>query len=148
MLAESALGQDATRQIQALQQQRVAELNQRNQVLQSFQQQLDAGTGVLSAQALAQIQREIERLQVDLQRFTEDAQAEVQALQQGLLADINQRLLPIVQQVFEERGLQMLFDIADPVLVWWNPAVDLSSEVIERFDEANPVAPVPISPAP
>lgn len=147
--AESALGQEANTQVLALQQQRVTELNQRNQALQASQQKLDAGAGVMSPQAITQLQREIERQQVDLQRFSEDAQADVQALQEELFADFEQRLAPVIQLVFEEWGLLMLFDAAATGLILANPGLDLTTEVVERFDQANPAsaASAPAAPA-
>lgn len=141
--AESALGQTANSQVLVLQQQRVNEINQRNQALQASQQKLEAGAAVMSAQAITQLQREIERQQLDLQRFTEDAQVEVQALQEELFSDFEQRLSPVIQQVFEERALLMLFDAAATGLILANPALDLTTEIIELFDQANPVVPAP-----
>ena len=139
----SALGQAATNQVQALETQRVNELNQRNQTLQASQQKLQAGSGVMSLEAIAQLQQEISRQQIALQRASEDAQAEVQRLQEDLNADIQQRLSLVVQQVFEERGLLMLFESTASGLVLGDPALDLSAEVLQRFDQesAAPAAP-------
>jgi Skp family chaperone for outer membrane proteins len=144
--AESALGLAANSQVLALQQQRVNELNQRNQALQASQQKLDAGAGVLSVQAVTQLQREIERQTVDLQRFTEDAQIEVQALQEQLFSDFELRLSPVIEQVFEARGLLMLFDAAATGLILANPGLDLTVDVIQQFDQANPAPTTPAAP--
>ena len=77
---ESAEGKVATNQVQALNSKKVDELNAKNKQLQTAQQKLESGGSVLSAAAQAQLQKEVERLQVDIQRFTEDAQAEVTQL--------------------------------------------------------------------
>jgi len=145
--AESGLGQAANTQVLALQQQRVNEINQRTQALQASQQRLEAGGGVLSAQAISQLQRDIERQQLDLQRFTEDAQVEVQELQAELFTNFEQQLAPVIEQVFEEQGLWMLFDVSAAGLIMANPVLDLTSEVVERFNAANPGAGVPTAPA-
>jgi outer membrane protein len=149
--AESSLGQAANTQVLALQQQRVNELNQRNQALQASQQKLEAGGGVLSPLAITQLQREIERQQLDLQRFTEDAQVEVQELQAELFTAFEQQLAPVIEQVFEERDLWMLFDVSAQGLIMANPALDLTTEVIERFNAGSPAtgaAPAPATPVP
>jgi outer membrane protein len=150
---ESGEGKAATSKVQALNQQRVNDLNEKNKALQAQQQKLEAGGSVMSEAARAQLQRDIDKLTVDIQRFTQDAQAEVQDLQQSMMADFQRKLGPVIQQVAEEKGLQLLFSAADSGLVWADPGLDLTTEVIKRFDAgggaAKPApAPRPAAPAP
>lgn len=147
--AESAEGKTATGQVQALNNKKLDELNAKNKQLQSAQQKLESGGNVMSPNAVGQLQKEIERLQVDIQRFTEDAQQEVAQLQQQLQDQFQVKLTPIIQQVATERQLHMLFSVADSGLVWGDPALDLTPEIIRRFDAANPgTAPRPAAAAP
>ena len=153
---ESAEGKVATTRVAALNQQKVNELNEKNKQLQAAQQKLDQGGNVLNANAVAQLQKDIERLQIDIQRFTEDAQQDVQNLQAQLQDDFQRKLTPIVQQVAIDRGLHMLFSVADSGLVWGDPSLDLTDEIIVKFDAAPPApasaaapaAPRPAAPAP
>lgn len=144
---ESAQGRVSTAKVQALNQQKVTELNEKNKALQAAQQKLEAGASVLSINAAAQLQKEIERQQIDIQRFTEDAQQELTTLQQQLQGDFEQRLTPIIQQVATEKGLHMIFSAADAGLVWGDPSLDLTADVIARFDKANPAPAAPAAPA-
>ncbi len=137
---ESAEGKVATTRVAALNQQKVNELNERNKQLQAAQQKLDQGGSVLNATAVAQLQKDIERQQIDIQRFTEDAQQEVQNLQAQLQDDFQRKLTPIVQQVAIDRQLHMLFSVADSGLVWGDPSLDLTEEIIKKFDAAPPAA--------
>ena len=151
--AESAAGKELAGKVQALNQQKVNELNERNKQLQATQQKLEAGASVLSPNAAAQLQKDIERMQVDIQRFTEDAQKEVGGLQQQLQDEFQARLSPIVQQVAQEKGLHLLFSAADSGLVWADLSLDITGEVIERFNASRPAAapaakPAPAAPAP
>jgi outer membrane protein len=149
--AESAPGKTLAGKVQALNQQKVNELNEKNKALQATQQKLDAGSSVLSPTAVAQLQKDIERQQIDIQRFTEDAQQEVTTLQTQLQDEFQVRLSPIIQQVATERGLHMLFSVVDSGLVWADPSLDITTEVIQKFDGAGPaaaaVAPRPAAPA-
>jgi Skp family chaperone for outer membrane proteins len=151
---ESAEGKVATARVAALNQQKVNELNEKNKQLQAAQQKLDQGGSVLNANAVAQLQKDIERLQVDIQRFTEDAQQDVQNLQAQLQDDFQRKLTPIVQQVAIDRGLHMLFSVADSGLVWGDPSLDLTAEIILKFNASPPApaqaaapAPRPVAPA-
>jgi Skp family chaperone for outer membrane proteins len=147
--AESAAGKTLAGRVAALNQQKVNELNEKNKALQAAQQKLDSGGSVLNPNALAQLQKEIERQQVDIQRFTEDAQAEVQNLQAQLQDEFQVRLSPVIAQVATERGLHLLFSVADSGLVWADPSLDITTEVIQKFD-ASPgaAAAAPPRPAP
>ena len=156
--AESAAGKTLAGKVQALNQQKVNELNEKNKALQGSQQKLEAGASVLSPNAVAQLQKDIERQQVDIQRFTEDAQQDVTALQTQLQDEFQVRLSPIVQQVATDRGLHLLFSVVDSGLVWADPSLDITTEVIQRFDAAGasaaaapalkPAAPAPRPAAP
>jgi Skp family chaperone for outer membrane proteins len=99
---------------------------------------------VLSPAAITQLQQEVERQQRDIQRFTEDAQQDVADLQTQLQEEFQVRLSPIIEQVATERQLHMLFSVVDSGLVWADPALDITTEVIQKFDAApNAAAPAP-----
>jgi Skp family chaperone for outer membrane proteins len=146
--AESAAGKTLAGKVQALNQQKVNELNERNKALQASQQKLEAGATVLSPTAVAQLQKDIERQQIDIQRFTEDAQQDVTNLQTQLQDEFQVRLSPIVQEVATERGLHMLFSVVDSGLVWADPSLDITTEVIQKFDAARAPAAAASAPRP
>jgi outer membrane protein len=143
---ESADGKTATTRIQALQQKKAAELTDKNKQLQTAQQRLEKEASVLSATASGELQKQVEKLTVEIQRFTQDAQAEVQELQQTLQQEFQQRLEPVLQQVATDMGLQFVFNGPDAGLVWADSALDISSEVIKKLDSAKPPAAKPAAP--
>jgi outer membrane protein len=154
--SESVEGKASTQKVQALNQQKVTQLNEMNKKLQSDQQKLQSQSSVLSEAARAQLERDIEKQQKDIQRFTQDAQEEVQQLQGDLQSAFQQKLLPVIQKVVEERGLSILFSQADAGIVWADPTLDVTADVIKRFDAsaapgttaAPTAAPAPTATAP
>ena len=151
--AESAQGKALSSRVQTLNTQKVNQLNERNKALQTSQQKLDSGGSVLSDAARAQLEKDIDRQQTEIQRFTDDAQKEVQELQNELQAEFQQKLGPVIQQVAQEKKLEILFSALDAGIVWADAGLDLTTEVIRRFDAANPAAtaaapaPTPAAPA-
>jgi len=131
---ESAEGKTATTRIQGLQQKKAAELNEKNKQLQTAQQRLEKEASVLSASAAGELQKQVERLTVEIQRFTQDAQAEVQELQQQLQQDFQVRLEPVLQEIGREKGLHFIFNGPDAGLVWADIALDISDDVIKKLD--------------
>jgi len=150
---ESAEGKAATARINALVQRKQTEGADRTKQLQAAQQKLEAGGSVLSENARGQLQKEIDRLTVDIQRFNEDAQEEVTALQNEAQGEFQTKLVPVIQQVARERGLLAVFSAADSGVIWGEPGLDISVDIIKRFDAANPVPaaaasrPAPAAPA-
>ena len=143
---ESADGRVATTRIQALQQKKAAELNDKNKQLTTMQQRLEKEGSVMSASVAGELQKNIEKLNVEVQRFTQDAQAEVQELQQQLQQEFQQRLEPVLQQVATDMGLQFVFNGPDAGLVWADASLDISGEVIKKLDSAKPPAAKPVAP--
>jgi outer membrane protein len=134
---ESADGRVATTRIQALQQKKAAELTEKNKQLTGLQQKLEKEGSVMSASASGDLQKQIEKLNVEVQRFTQDAQAEVQELQQELQQEFQQRLEPVIQQVANEMGLHFVFNGPDAGLVWADSALDISADVIKKLDASS-----------
>jgi outer membrane protein len=146
--AESQQGKALALRVQALNQQKVTELNQKNTALQASQQKLDSGASVLSDTARAQLAKDIDRQQTEIQRFTDDAQKEVEELQNELQQEFQQKLGPVIQQVAQEKKLEILFSALDAGIIWADAGLDLTGEVIRRFDAAAPAPAAAAAPAP
>ena len=142
VVAESNEGKQASAKVQALQQRKVAELNERQKTLQGLQEKLDKSGAVMSEAARADLGKQVERTQVDLQRATQDAQQEVQELQQQLQEEFQRRIAPIIEAVGKEKGLHYIFNGPDSGLVWADAALDITTEVVKKFDAATK-APAP-----
>jgi outer membrane protein len=157
--AESAEGKASTSKVQALNQKKVAELSEMNKRLQADQQKLQTQGAMLNDAARAELERAIERQTKEFQRSQQDAQEEVQQLQTDLQNAFQTKLYPVIQQVVSEKGIQMLFSARDAGIVYADPGLDLTADVIRRFDAAAgtpapttatpaPATPAPATPAP
>ena len=104
--------------------------------MQALQTKLQQGGQVLNDTARGQLEKEIEKMNRDIQFFQQDANTDLQDLQNKLQADFQEKLNPILEQVGTEKGLHMLLDMQGSGLVWANTGLDLTAEVIKRFDAA------------
>jgi Skp family chaperone for outer membrane proteins len=132
----SADGKAAATKVNALIQKKQSEAAEKNKALQASQQKLSTGGSVLSESARAQLQKDIEKMQVEAQRFEQDAQAEINDMQQQLQGDFQRKLIPILEQIAKEKSLNMLFSGADAGLIWADPGLDLTDEAVKRLDAA------------
>jgi outer membrane protein len=152
--AESAEGKVASGKVQELTKKKTGELADKTKALQANQEKLKQGGAVLNDAARAQTQREIDRLTLEIDRFQEDANAEVQQLQQELQGDFQEKLRPVVDSLVKELAIGLLFSAGDAGAIYVDPSLDITGEVIKRFDSgkyataAKPATPPAAKPAP
>jgi Skp family chaperone for outer membrane proteins len=145
--AESNEGKAASAKVQELTKKKTAELQEKTRALQSNQEKLKQGA-VLNEATRAQTQREIDRLTVEIDRFQEDANAEVQQLQQELQADFQEKLRPVVDAMVKELAIGLLFSAGDAGAIYVDPSLDITGEVIKRFDSGKYSTSAKPAPAP
>jgi outer membrane protein len=133
--SNSADGKASTAKINDLTTKKSTAINEKNKALQAAQQKLQSGS-LLNEAARTQLEKEVEKINVDLQRMQQDAQAEVNELQRDLQQEFEKKLMPIIQQVAQEKGIHMLFSVTDSGIIWADTGLDLSGEVIKRLDAA------------
>jgi Skp family chaperone for outer membrane proteins len=139
--SNSVEGKAATARIDELRKKKTAELAEKNKALEAANKKLTDGRSVMNASAIAQMEKEIDKMNRDLQFSTQEAQTEVNELTEQLQSDFQQRMFPIIEQVRAEKGLHMIFAIPEAGIVAADPGLDLSNEVVKRFDAAKTTAP-------
>ena len=137
---ESAEGKASLARVQGLINRKQTEGQDRQKKLAADQQKLQTSGGVMNEAARAQLEKDIEKQQVDGQRFQQDAQAEINELQQEVQNDFIKKVSPIIEAVAKEKGLQFVFDLNNAGLAYFDPALDLSTEVIKKLDGSKPAA--------
>jgi outer membrane protein len=138
----SSAGKEATKKLSDLNTKKVAEINDKQKQLQAMQTKLGQGGGVLNETARAQLEKDIDKLQRDIQFAQQNAQAEMNELQTDLQGEFQQKLIPVIKQVAEEKGLHAVFSISDSGVAYYDPGLDISEEIVKRLDTAKPAAPV------
>ena len=146
--AQSNDGRAAAEKLKGFQDQKSRELQDKQKTLQAAQQKLESGGSVLSEGARTQLQSDIDRQQRDLQRLTEDAQQDVQNLAQQVEEDFTRKVLPIVGKVAQDKQVHFVFNAQQSGLIWAEPGMDLTSEVIAAMNGGAKPAAAPTPPAP
>ena len=132
ILAESAAGKAAIAQVRVLADKRSAEIQNIQTQITALQQKKAAGA-MLSQQAAAQIDKDIERLNLDMQYKQTGAQKEVQDLQNDLFGDLGVKMQPVLESFAKEKGLMAIFDVRNGV-TWAAAGMDISMEIVKRLD--------------
>jgi Skp family chaperone for outer membrane proteins len=132
----TAEGKAAAAKVNALAQKKQTEGAEKAKALQTNQTKLQTSGTVMSDAARSQLEKEIERQTVEGQRFEQDAQAELNELQQELQQQFQAKLLPILVDLSKEKGIQVLFSAGDAGVIWIEPGIDLTLDAVERMDKA------------
>jgi outer membrane protein len=134
--SESAEGKAAETRLSTLQAEKERAVAEKSKALQTQQQALEASGSLLSESVRLQRGKELERLKIDLQRFVEDAEAELTAIQREIQAAFLAKLEPAVEQVAKERGLQFVLNADQGTIVWADASFDITAEVVRRLAAA------------
>ena len=127
----SVSGKLAARLLKEFSEKKLGEIEGQNKQLQALNAK--RGTLGVSESSLAQLDKDVVRLQRQIQFLQQNAQAEFEELQNELQADLEKRVVPVVAGIAKERGLHAVFT-ADASVLYVLPALDISDEVIKRVD--------------
>jgi outer membrane protein len=134
--ATSAEGKAATARIQEAEKKISASLQEKGKALQALQAKLQQGANVLSPQALAQLEKDIEKQNRELQFAQQDAQTEATDLRNQVQAEFQEKLNPVIEDVRKEKGLHIIFSIRDSGIAAADMGLDITGDVIKKFDAA------------
>ncbi|MGB6942310.1 MAG: OmpH family outer membrane protein [Bryobacteraceae bacterium] len=144
-------GQKAAAELNAKTAPKKRELEQKQNDINSLQDQLNKGSNTLSDSAKNDLYKSIESKKKSLQREVEDAQADLEADQQKLLQQLGQKILAVIEKYSRDNNITMVVDVSSPQtpVLYASPSVDITKEIIELYDKstASASAPVP-TPAP
>lgn len=141
VVSESKLGKAGQDQMKKLGDSKTSDQQALAKKVQDLQSQIQSQGGVLSPTALAQKQSDLDKASRDLQHFQDDAQAQIKELNDQLLDNFQDKVIPIVEEIAKEKGLFLVLSLQDSApLLYIHPGLDLSEEVVKRLDVKYPGA--------
>jgi Skp family chaperone for outer membrane proteins len=134
VLEKSAEGKRVLAQLQDKDKRNQSELSRRDAEIQDLQTRLNTQRLTLTPEALRNLSADLQRKQTERNRFYEDAGREMNELADRLFQRIQNELLPIIEQMGKENGLDIIFDLGKSGAIYFSPTVDLTADVIVRYD--------------
>jgi outer membrane protein len=127
------------------------ELEQKQNDINSLQDQLSKGQNTLSEATKNDIYKNIESKKKSLQRDFEDAQAEMDQEQQKILQQLGQKMMAVIERYARDNGFTLVVDVSNPQtpVLYAAPSIDITKDIIELYDKstAQMSAPKPAAPA-
>lgn len=131
--AESADGKATLARLTALQNEKTRAIEEKNKAVQVEEQALERNTPLLSDAARAQRTADVQKLRIDVQRFIEDAQAELMGMQRDAENAFVVKLRPALAKVAQDKGLQIVLNADDGQVAWFDPSVDITPDVVRQL---------------
>jgi outer membrane protein len=136
VVTESDPGKEALAGLKVLQDQKIEEGRGLQQELDALRDQLNKQQFTLSEEKLEELGKQIQSKGIALQRFQDDAQRELDEARRKVLSGLEERIMPIIDDVGKEKGLSLIFNKFQSGLVYAAESVDITDEVIRRFNTA------------
>jgi len=134
VVEQSALGKASSDRLRQYDADKQTELQNKAKELDGLRTKLNTQRDLLNPDALSALAREIDLKTRQLQFDQENANVERDQLQQQLLQDFNQKVIPEVEKIRVARGLWMIFSVADAGVVAAHAGLDLSAELVKALD--------------
>ena len=135
VVSESRFGKAGKDKIDALVNKQNAENVAQNAELQKLDQEIQAGAAVLTAAVLNQKRAELDRLQREAQFRAQQQQVDLAALNDQLLEEFQNKVLPVVEALRAEKNLWLILTQGDGSgIAAVHPGINLSDELVKRLD--------------
>jgi outer membrane protein len=145
VLLESATGKAALAELRQLREAKEAEGEALSKEVDDLRKRLTEGRLSLAEDKIAELERQLEEKGIALRRFQDDANRELNQRRDEVLAAIDRKVLPIINQVGQEQGYSLIFRKFESGLVFASEEVDITGEIIRRLD-AGGAASAPAAP--
>jgi len=136
ILLSSNAGKKVVADLKRLQEQREKELGARAAELKDLQTKINDGRLSLAQDKLADLSKQYEEKEIAIRRAQDDATRELNKKRDDMLAQIDQRVMPVINQVGKDLGYTLIFRKFESGLIYADEAIDITSVVIQRLDTA------------
>jgi outer membrane protein len=136
VVTESDPGKDALQRLNQLRDEKIEQGRVLREELDALKDRFSKQRFTLSEDKLDELSREIEDRGIALKRFEDDAMRQLNDEREKILAGLETRIMPIITELGQEQGFTLIFNKFQSGLVYADDAVDITDEVVRRFNLA------------
>ncbi len=134
VLEKSVEGKGVIAQLQERDKKNQDQLAKLDEEIRKLETRLNTQRLTLTEEAALQLNSDLTKKRTERTRLSEDMARDMQELQYRLYTRLQNELIPIIEQIGKEKGLDLIFDLARSGAVYFNPTIDITEEVIKRYD--------------
>ena len=145
VLTQSTAGKAAYDRLKKMQDDRIARAQKMDEEVKSMENDLNAKKMSLSEDKVNDLNKQISDKKIAEQRYAQDADREVGEARDRELQALEAKIKPVIDQLGKEMGLAAIFNKFESGLVYASDAIDITDNVIKRFNDATGATPQPAS---
>jgi outer membrane protein len=134
VLSTSSAGKAAYEKLKKMQEERIEKARQMQEELSKMEADVNTKKLSLSDEKIAEISKTMADKQLNMQRFAQDADREVKEARDKSLLDLNNKIMPVIDQIGKEMGFALIVNKFEAGLIYASDAVDITDTVLKRFD--------------
>ena len=134
VLEKSLEGKRVTAQLEAKNKTLQEDLARLDDKIRDLETRLNTQRLTLSQEALGNLAADLDKQRTERSRFVEDSRRELSDLQLRLFNRLQGELRPVIAEIGKEKNLDLIFDVGGSGIIYFNPATDLTQDVIQRYD--------------
>jgi outer membrane protein len=135
---QSKEGKASFERVRLVQSQKVKAIEDKTKALDANKALLNSGS--LADSKRAALQKEVARQETEIQRLQQDSEAELNELASEMQEALGRRVMPVIAQVAKEKGLHMVVRAETDAILWAEPGLDLTGEIVKRLDASLPAS--------
>ena len=135
VLMSSTAGKSAYEKLKKMQDDRVAQAKKLDDDIAALDKDINEKKLTLSEEKLADMTKRLSDKKIAMQRFAQDADRDIGEARDRSLAELEQRIKPVIDKVGKEMGLAVIFNKFESGLVYASDAIDITDSVIKQFNE-------------
>jgi len=118
-----------------------ADIQKMDDSIRLLENRMNTGRLTMTNEALIALQADIDKKTTDRKRYEEDASRDAQQLQANLIQRIRVEMVAIIEALAKEKGLELVLDTTTSGVITASPTIDITDEVIKRYDASKVTAP-------
>ena len=131
----STAGKSAYERLKKMQDDRVAQAKKLDDEIASLDKEINEKKLTLSEEKLTELNKRLSDRKIAMQRFAQDADRDIGEARDKSLAELEQKIKPVIDTVGKEMGLAAIFNKFESGLVYASDAIDITDTVVKRFNE-------------
>jgi outer membrane protein len=133
-------GKKALGQLQDRENKIKSDIQKMDDAIRLLENRMNTGRLTMTNEALIALQADIDKKSTERKRYEEDAARDAQQLSANLIQKIRVEMVTIIENLAKERGLELVLDTATSGVVTANPAIDITDEIVRRYDQSKSAA--------
>lgn len=147
IIKESTEMQRVYKDLQALVDRKQDELKKKQAEVDQLGEKYQTQASVLSTDKRSQLEEQVRKGYVELDKFKEDSKIEIQTKENAALSEMEKKVAPIIGEIGKQESYTLI--IRKEAVVYANSSIDITDKIIKKLNESSAPATKPsATPAP